>query len=128
MVNKNLFKSNRSVHRGHCHIVPQVDAVNAAGGIAYNFPAESALAQYAVTGTFQDTYYVGAADHLQKVEVLATGCGSQFIAKLAVYSAETAKMKDMPVYLLAVLASRGETELVKLVFPRVCKTSKMLLN
>lgn len=121
-MNRNLFR-----RRGVQKSVPASDARNNAGGRAYDLGSEAALAQYAVTGTFQDTFYVGATDHLTKVEDLAKGCKSEFIAKLAVYSREHGKMKDMPAYLLAVLASRGETDLVKRIFPRVCNNSKVLL-
>jgi len=121
-MNKNLFRN-----RGILQRVPASDTRNAAGGRAYDLGSEAALAQYAVTGTFQDTYYVGATDHLAKVEALAQDCHSEFIAKLAVYAREYGKMKDMPAYLLAVLASRGETDLVKRIFFRVCNNSKVLL-
>ena len=121
-MNKNLFRQ-----RGVQKNTPTSDTSNAAGGRAYSLSSEAALAQYAVTGTFQDTYYVGATDHLKKVEELAKSCSPQFIAKLAVYSREHGKMKDMPAYLLAVLAARGETDLVKRIFYRVCNNSKVLL-
>jgi len=122
-MNKNLFQ-NRGIQRG----VPTTDSLNAAGGAAYRLDDKSALAQYAVTGTFQDTFYVGAQDHLHNVEALAAGCEAEFIAKLAVYARERGKMKDMPAYLLAVLAARGETDLVKRIFSRVCNNSKVLLG
>jgi 60 kDa SS-A/Ro ribonucleoprotein len=121
-MNKRLF-NRRGIQRS----VPASNTRNAAGGRAYDLGSEAALAQYAVTGTFQDTFYVGATDHLKKVEELAKGCKSQFIAKLAVYSREHGKMKDMPAYLLAVLAARGETDLIKRIFTRVCNNSKVLL-
>ncbi len=121
-MNKKLFAS-----RGVSRNVPQADTRNAAGGVAYSLSNEAALAQYAVTGTFQDTYYVGATDHLTKVEDLVASCRPEFIAKLAVYAREQGKMKDMPAYLLATLVSRGETELAKRIFDRVCNNSKVLL-
>jgi len=122
MTNKNLFRS-----RGVQKRTPKTNAVNNAGGKAYDLGSKAALAQFAVTGTFHDTFYVGASDQLQKVEQLAQQCDSEFIAKLAVYAREHGRMKDMPAYLLAVLASRKETDLVKQVFPRICTNSKMLL-
>jgi len=120
-MNRNLFR-----RRGAQRSVPAADTRNAAGGRAYSLENEAALAQYAVTGTFHDTFYVGADDHLKKVTELAERCQSVFLAKLAVYSRQQARMKDMPAYLLAILVARGETELVKTIFDDVCDNSKML--
>jgi 60 kDa SS-A/Ro ribonucleoprotein len=121
-MNRKLFSSRNNLQRR----TPATDTRNNAGGVAYSLSNQAALAQYAVTGTFQDTFYVGAKDHLKKVEQLAQGCPSDFIAKLAVYSRQHGRMKDMPAYLLAVLASRNETAIVKKVFPLVCNNSKVL--
>lgn len=118
-MNKNLFRNRRT-------LAPSTDTRNAAGGRAYSKGDANALAQFAVTGTFQDTFYVGAANQLAKVKELAQSVDAEFLAKLAVYSREHGKMKDMPAYLLATLAARGETELVKRIFPRVCNNSKVL--
>lgn len=122
-MNKNLFKS-----RGSRRATPRPDTRNHAGGLAYSKTKQHALAQYAVTGTFSDTYYAGAGEQMKEVHNLASSCEPQFLAQLAVYSREVARMKDMPAYLLAVLTAQGETELVKAIFDRVCNNSKMLLN
>lgn len=125
MANKSVFVTNkrsRSPRR-------KPDTVNEAGGLAYLFSDEHALAQYAVTGTFGNTYYATAGEQLDKVMEKAKNCESEFIAKLAVYASEEGKMKDVPAYLLAVLAARGETELLKKVFDRVVgRNVKILLN
>ncbi|MHA2063396.1 MAG: vWA domain-containing protein [Candidatus Thorarchaeota archaeon] len=123
MSNKTLFKQ-----RGVQKRVPKEDARNEAGGGAYKFSDKHALAQYVVTGTFNNTYYVSAKEHLKNVEQLAANCDSQFLADLAVYGREVAKMKDTPAYLLAVLVARQEHALVRKIFHRVCNNSKMLLN
>ena len=103
-------------------------AVNEAGGRAYNLTDEHALIQYVVTGCFSNTFYATADEQLEKVKDLASRVKSVTLAKLAVYAHETAKMKDTPAYLLAVLAARGETELLRKVFNRVITNSKMLCN
>lgn len=50
---------NTSIFETRGKSVPTADATNDAGGKAYARSAEEALAQYAVTGTFGGTYYVG---------------------------------------------------------------------
>ena len=123
MANKSLFKT-----RGVSRMTPVPDTINEAGGAAFALSAKAALAQFACTGTFNSTYYVDAEDQLKTVERLVGEVPSTFIAKLAVYARENGKTKDMPAYLLAVLAARGEIELVKAIFNRVCSNSKMLCN
>lgn len=123
MANKSLFNK-----RGVSRNTPVPNTVNEAGGQAYSLSDKAALAQFAVTGCFNNTYYVNADDQLKQVEQLASKCDSQFIAKLAVYARQNGKMKDMPAYLLAVLAARQENGLLRKVFPRVCNNSKMLFN
>lgn len=123
MANKKLFKS-----RGVQRQTPRPNTINNAGGLAYSFSDKHALAQLAVTGTFHSTFYVTAEDQLKQVEQLCQKVDSEFLAKLAVYARQAGRMKDMPAYMLAVLASRGEIKLVKQIFNIVCNNSKMLLN
>jgi 60 kDa SS-A/Ro ribonucleoprotein len=123
MANKALFNK-----RGNQRRVPRTTTVNEAGGRAYKFDDKHALAQYVVTGTFSNVYYASAKEQLQKVEALCRGCDSVFLAKLAVYGRQVARMKDTPAYLLAVLTARGELNLVSTIFDGVCDNSKMLLN
>ncbi len=118
-MNKNLFKTSS---------VPVATTVNEAGGKAYSLSDEHALAQYVVTGCFNGTFYATEGEQLEKIKTLAEGCSSEFLAKCAVYGHETAKMKDTPSYLLAVLTARGETKLVSAIFNRVLTNSKMLCN
>jgi 60 kDa SS-A/Ro ribonucleoprotein len=107
---------------------PVADTVNEAGGVAYSRTAEEALSQLAVTGCFNNVFYTSAEDQLAKTQELANQCSSVFLAKLAVYARQNGKMKDMPAYLLAVLAARKDTELLKKVFNRVINNAKMLCN
>ena len=121
MANKNLFKS--LVGR----LSPQTDTHNEAGGKAYSLTPEQALAQFAVTGTFSNTFYASAEDQLGKVYGLVNEVDAEFIAKLALYSGTQAHMKDMPAYLLAVLSVK-DGDLFEAVFNRVISNGKMLRN
>ena len=123
MANKQLFNSKRGKHAS----VPKSNTRNKAGGRAYSMKDKHALAQYAVTGMFTDTYYDSAENQLKQAIELASKCDPLFIAQCAVYAREKGYMKDMPAFLCAVLASR-DTELLKKVFPRVIDNGKMLRN
>ncbi len=100
---------------------------NEAGGRAYAFSPEHALAQYAATGTFHQTYYANEVDQLQQVMSLAGQVSPAFVAKTAVYTREKGLMKDMPAFLAAYLAAK-DVRLLASVFPRVIDNGKMLRN
>ncbi|HUR97909.1 MAG TPA: hypothetical protein VMZ26_07525, partial [Pyrinomonadaceae bacterium] len=119
MANKNLFKSIVGIFS------PKADTVNEAGGIAYKLSPKHALAQYAATGCFNNTFYSDAGEQLDKVLALANKVEPDFVAKTAVYAREKGYMKDMPALLLAVLSIRDK-ELFERVFPRVADNGKML--
>lgn len=119
MANKSLFKSVRTP------IVTPANTVNEAGGLAYSLEDRHALAQYLVTGTFNNTFYATAEDQLAKVQSLVSKVDSQFLAKAAVYAAEEGKMKDMPAYVAAVLAARGNTALLSKIFDRIMSPKRL---
>ena len=119
MANKKLFNSERAV--------PKADTVNNAGGRAYSLSTENALAQYAVTGCFNNTFYCNAQTQLDKVLELANAVSPEFLAQVAVYARRHGFMKDMPAFLLAVLSVRS-TELLKRVFFDVIDNARMLRN
>ncbi len=121
MANKSLFKSVVG------KLLPRPDAVNEAGGSAYAFSAEHALAQYAATGCMNHTYYASGDEQLGTVLALAVKVEPAWLAKVAVYERERGAMKDMPALLGAVLAARGGAMLEK-VFDRVIDSGKMLRN
>ncbi len=121
MANKDLFKSSAGV------LTKRADTVNEAGGVAYAFSAEHALAQYAITGCMNATYYVGAEEQLGTVLELCENIAPEFIAKVAVYCREKGYMKDMPALLCAVLSSKDPALLEK-IFDRVLDNGKMLRN
>lgn len=103
------------------------DTVNAAGGAAYARTDEAKLASYAMLGTFNDTYYVGAAQQLTECLELAKSVDELFVAKLAVYARTHGHMKDMPAFLMAVLAARNSKWLGP-AWPLVIDNAKMLRN
>ena len=98
MPNKNLFKTLAGI------FTPKTDTVNEAGGQAYKLSPKQALAQYAATGCFNNTFYADATEQLEKVLELTADVEPDFIAKTAVYAREIGLMKDMPALLLAVLS------------------------
>jgi 60 kDa SS-A/Ro ribonucleoprotein len=108
-------------------IVSAALTTNAAGGTAYVRTDESALAQLALTGTFNDTYYATAKAQFESVLELAQKVPPLFLAKCAIYARERGYMKDMPAFLLAVLTTR-DSRLVEPVFKRVITNGKMLRN
>lgn len=121
MASKNLFKSTVG------KLLPNANAINEAGGRAYQLSPKAALAQYAVTGCLNGTFYADAETQLQKVLELCQTVDAEFIAKLAMYARERGHMKDMPALLCAVLAVK-DVAMLKAVFPRVIDNSKMLRN
>jgi 60 kDa SS-A/Ro ribonucleoprotein len=121
-------KMNKNVFSTVGKSVKAADTVNRAGGIAYDTGVENSVAQLIVTGTFNGTFYQSESQFLQTLSELTSKCNSLFLAKAAVYAANEAKMKDTPVFLLSVLYGRGENALVELIFSKVIKSSKMLVN
>lgn len=108
--------------------VKKADTVNKAGGRAYNLTDAEALCQYVVTSTFNDVYYATGKEQLDEVKRICDNVDPRILAKAAVYGRQNAKMKDVPAYLLAVLAAKGELDLLKKVWDRVINNPKMLLN
>lgn len=122
MVSRKTFSTN-----ARSKVAP-TNTTNHAGGRAYSLSNEQILAQYAVTSCFNNTFYVSAEEQLSTIKKVVDNCSPELIAKAAVYGHEKANMKDMPAYLLAVLAARGELDLLKRAFPRVVTNAKMLCN
>lgn len=120
MVNKSVFKTGT---RNNAKVI-----VNQGGGKAYAVSDEHALCQLVVTNCFNDKYYSTSEELLAEVKKLTDKVSPTLLAKAAVYGQEQGRMKDMPAYLLAVLAAKGELELLRRVFPRVTVNAKMLCN
>ncbi|MGC4030139.1 MAG: hypothetical protein QM754_00115 [Tepidisphaeraceae bacterium] len=123
MANKSLFKS--LVGR----MIPAVNAVNAAGGVAYERSPKAKLAQYAATGCLGDTFYASAEDQLATVLSLcdSSAIEPEFIARTALYARQKAHMKDLPALLCATLTVYGPGLLAE-VFDRVIDDGRMLRN
>jgi len=122
MVNRKLFGAkNRSA-------AAAADTINRAGGTAYRLSDEAALCQYVVTGTFHNAYYSDAREQLQMVQNLVDNVRPEIVAKAAAYGHSVGRMKDVPAYLLAELAARGELDWFKAAWPAVIRSPKMLLN
>lgn len=122
MANKRLFGS------GAASAVAKTDTVNLAGGKAYAFSDKHALAQMAVTGTFNGTFYASAGAQLDKMKQLLEGADPLFVARLAVYARQKGLMKDTPAFLLAWLHKNSGPTLFEWAFRRVIDNGKMLRN
>jgi len=119
MANKTLFSSITSKFT-------RASTINDAGGRAYALPAKQALAQIAVTGCFNNTYYARGSDQLSQIVQLVNQIDdNQFLARLAVYTRKKAFMKDMPAALLVILSSR-DTVLTHQIFDQVVDNGRML--
>lgn len=121
MANQNLFKSSRGA------VAPATTSINQAGGQAYEFTPEHALAQLACTGNFNDTFYGKAADQLEALRQAASKCSPKFLAQCALYAREKGYMKDMPAA-LAVILSKSDPVLLDTIFDRVIDNGKQVRN
>ena len=119
MANKVLFSSTPANL--------QATTTNNAGGHAYTRTAENVLAQLAVTGTFNPTFYVNEETQLAQVIEVCKQVDAKFIAQAAIYSRQFGYMKDMPAFLLATLAAK-DVQLAEQIFPQVVSNGKMLRN
>lgn len=98
---------------------------NEAGGLAHALDARHALAQLALTGTTNDVYYVDASTQVDQLLAQCFKVPASFVAQTAVYAREHGRMKDVPVLLLAWLAS-FDGELCERVFDRVIDNGAQL--
>jgi 60 kDa SS-A/Ro ribonucleoprotein len=139
MANKQLFASLTQKTLVQKNLVTlAATAQNRAGGKSYELSPKHALAQYAATGSLNATFYASAETQFEEILALcniqqtssrkgaSTLVSTKFIAQLAVYARQRGFMKDLPALLTAVLATRGETEYLKSVFPHVMDNAKML--
>jgi 60 kDa SS-A/Ro ribonucleoprotein len=120
MANKSLFASLRGA------LLPRADAVNEEGAPAYAYEPRHMLAQLAVTGCLNQTFYAGGEAQLGNVLALTKDVDPAFVAKCAIYARERG-MKDMPAVLLATLSVNAPDLMVR-VFDRVVDNGKMLRN
>jgi len=107
--------------------VPSADAKNFSGQNAYKLSSKAALAQLAVTGCFNQTFYTSGEDQLQQVLALAKEVEPEFVAKVAVYARKSGMMKDMPAA-LTVFLTTVDAVAARKAFPKVIDNGKMLRN
>jgi 60 kDa SS-A/Ro ribonucleoprotein len=88
-------------------MIAPTDRVNEEGAPAYALTPKQALAQYAAPGCFGRTFYVSEQEQLSRVLQLCDAVGSEFVAKVAIYSRHHSYMKDMPALLCAWLSLRS---------------------
>ena len=121
MANKSIFASVRGA------LIPQTDTRNHHGKRAYAMTAEHRLAQLAVTGTLNRTFYAQPSEQLEGLLEAAQMVEPEFVAKTAIYARQRGHMKDAPALLLAWL-SMLQTPHFSLAFNRVIDNGKMLRN
>lgn len=121
MANKILFPNAQLA------AIPQADAINEENAPAYALAPKHALAQYAATGCFSNTYYATAGEQLDKVLALCDQVAPEFVARVAIHCRTRSYMKDMPAMLCAWLSTR-DGRLHEAVFARVIDNTRMLRN
>ncbi len=119
MANKSVFATLRG------KLLPRTDAKNHEGAPAYAFEPRHELAQLAVTGTLNRTFYADAVQQLDAVLAAGAKVDAGFIARTAVYAREKGYMKDMPALLLALLSTLGTADFAP-AFRRVVTNGRML--
>src|ERR1044071_582905 len=119
MANKKLFQSLKG------KLMPATDARNEEFAPAYQFTPEHQLAQYAITGCLNSTFYASAEVQLKTVLALCTRVDAEFVALTAIYCRERGFMKDMPALLVAAL-SAIDVRLFNEVFARVIDNGRVL--
>ena len=137
-MDKNLFNTKNAAIRPVARDEKGQFTKNEAGGIAYKFTEEHALAQAACTGTFRDSYYVKADKQLDQLIAVSGKVSTEFLAQCAVYSRRKGYMKDMPAVLMGVLCARAASkvpeeaklarDLFEVAFPLTIDNPKMLRN
>lgn len=121
MANKALFASRRDGQNA------ATDAQNKEGAWAYKMEPRHRLAQIAVTGTLNQTFYANAEEQLDAILEAAMEVDPAFVAKTAIYARERGFMKDTPALLLAWL-SMLQTPDFSRAFGRIVDNGKMLRN
>lgn len=119
MANKGLFQSFIG------KMLPSATTANREGAVAYAMSPKHMLAQYAVTGCLNNTFYAEADEQLQTVLQLSEAIEPEFLAKAAVYARREGYLKDMPALICAIL-SRKDPALLSRVFPDVCDNARMV--
>lgn len=101
------------------------DTRNEAGAPAYALSPKQALAQLAMTGCLNSTFYSDAESQLDALLAACFEVDSAFVARTALHARHHGRMKDTPALLCAYLASFNG-ELLRAIFPRVIDNGRML--
>jgi 60 kDa SS-A/Ro ribonucleoprotein len=118
MANRSLFAASQ---------VAQGNTLNAEGALAHALKPRQALAQLAMTGCLNQTFYASAQTQLDEVLALCFEVPGEFVAQTAIHARERGRMKDMPALLCAWLASFDGARLES-IFNRVIDDGGMLRN
>jgi len=118
MANFNLFNTRAAQ-------LPASDTLNQQQAPAYAYTPKHKLAQLAVTGCLNQTFYAEAETQLAEVLTLVAELDARYVAKAALYARKKGHMKDMPALLLAALAAQ-RSSLVPALFEQVVDNGKML--
>lgn len=121
MANKSLFRSTVG------KLLPKTDTLNRAGAPAYAYGFEHALAQLAVTGTFNEGFYGSGSTQVADLLAAADETDPGFVAQTAIYARSKGYMKDTPAVLLAILSTKDPI-LFGRTFGQVIDNGKMLRN
>jgi 60 kDa SS-A/Ro ribonucleoprotein len=119
MINRTLFGTHGSA------ALQPADTLNQAGAPAYALSPEQSLAQLAMTGCLNDTFYSDAETQLDALLAACFEVDSEFVARTALHARRHGRMKDTPALLCAYLASFNG-ELLERVFGRVIDSGRML--
>ncbi len=92
---------------------------------AYVYTPKHKLAQLAMTGCLNNTFYADAEAQLTDVLALSEELEDGYLAQTAVYCRERGLMKDMPALLLAILAAK-RSPAFPVAFGRVIDGGRML--
>lgn len=116
-MNKQVFKNSSAP-----------DTTNNAGSTAYSMSNFNTLAQLAVTGTFNNTYYASAQDQTTQILELCKKNTPIDVAKIAVYARQAGCMKDTPVVLLAYLFTLKDKTLFNKAYPIILNNVGQIRN
>lgn len=119
--------ANPQLFNGLLRQLPVADTRNAEAAPAYMLSPLHRLAQLAMTGCMNQTFYADGQVQLSEVLELTRELDPEYIARTAIYCRTRGHMKDMPALLLAVLAAR-QADGFGAAFERVIDSGKMLRN
>lgn len=122
MASKSLFGTSSSAL-----VDRPVDAINQAGGSAYAYGSEHALAQFLFTSCFNGAYYESGAEQLARFHELAACVTPEFLAKACIAARRDGLLKDAPAAGWAKLADM-DIKLWDRIADRVVDSGKMILT